>query len=44
MKEKTTEQDEVRMPVLTGGITGEGEEGIKEGIEAEMVIARTLGI
>ena len=44
MKEKTTEQDEVQMPVLTEGITGEGEEGIKEGIEDEMGIARTLGI
>ena len=44
MKEETTEQDEVQMPVLTGGITGEGEEGIKEGIEEEMGIARTLGI
>merc|ERR1719362_585496 len=44
VKEKTTEQNEVQMPVLTEGITEEGEEGIKEGIEAEMGIARTLGI
>ena len=39
-----TEENEVQMPVPTGGITGEGEGGIKEGIEDEMGIARMLGI
>ena len=37
-----TEENEVQMP--TGGITGEGEEGIKEGTEDEMGIAKMLGI
>ena len=31
VKVETTEQNEVQMPVLTGGIIGEGEEEGKEG-------------